>query len=549
MSDSNDQRPPYPGGIPSQQAPVQPGAQQPTDAQPAAAQDNGWYAAAQARAQARAAGDAARPNTAQPGAPAQPGATAQAAPQAAHAAAQQPLGATQRQAYVPPVPPQAPGVPGAGAPELERPKRRHPAVKAALLGLLGGVVGAGALVAALHFAGVIGNNTTITTSGGGSSQSITINPSDDSTTLASAVAAKALPSVVSINVTTSDAEGVGSGVTLDTDGNILTNYHVVEGAQTISVSAGGNSYDATVVGTDESSDLAVIKIDPGSNKLTPIEVGDSSSLQVGDWVMSIGSPFGLEQSVSTGIVSSLYRSTMLQGSSGNTIYTNLIQTDAAINPGNSGGALVNERGQLVGINSIIESASGSSSGVGFAIPGNYAVEVAKTIISGQTVKHAYLGGSFQTVTAQNARRNNLSVNQGAYVAEVTSGSPADQAGIKQGDIITAIDDQEITSSDGVVLAVRSHNVGDTVQVKLMRGSQEMTVSVTLGSDEALQSQQDDQSSSQGSLLERHLKQYGYGNGSGSDSGSGPTGRGGSLGGSSYDDSSTGSASTSAEAAA
>ena len=577
MSDSNDQRPPYPGGIPSQQAPVQPGAQQaaaargagtaqgagayqagaaqqpgaqqPTAAQPFAAQDNGWYAAAQARAQARAAGDAARPNAAQPGAPAQPGATAQAAPQSAHATAQQPLGATQRQAYVPPVPPQAPGVPGAGAPEPERPKRRHPAVKAALLGLLGGVVGAGALVAALHFAGVIGNNTTITTSGGGSSQSITINPSGDSTTLASAVAAKALPSVVSINVTTSDAEGVGSGVTLDTDGNILTNYHVVEGAQTISVSAGGNSYDATVVGTDESSDLAVIKIDPGSNKLTPIEVGDSSSLQVGDWVMSIGSPFGLEQSVSTGIVSSLYRSTMLQGSSGNTIYTNLIQTDAAINPGNSGGALVNERGQLVGINSIIESASGSSSGVGFAIPGNYAVEVAKTIISGQTVKHAYLGGSFQTVTAQNARRNNLSVNQGAYVAEVTSGSPADQAGIKQGDIITAIDDQEITSSDGVVLAVRSHNVGDTVQVKLMRGSQEMTVSVTLGSDEALQSQQDDRSSSQGSLLERHLKQYGYGNGSGSDSGSGSTGRGGSLGGSSYDDSSTGSASTSAEAAA
>ena len=556
MSDNNDQRPPYPGGIPSQQAPVQPAAQQPSAAQPAAAKDNSWYAAAQARAQARAAGDAVRPNVAQPGAPTQPGApvqpgaSVQAAPQSAHAATQQSLGATQRQAYVPPVPPQAPGVPGpgAGAPEPERPKRRHPAVKAALLGLLGGVVGAGALVAALHFAGVIGNNTTITTSGG-SSQSITINPSDDSTKLASAVAAKALPSVVSINVTTGDGEGVGSGVTLDADGNILTNYHVVEGAQTISVSADGNSYDATVVGTDESSDLAVIKIDPGSNKLTPIEVGDSSSLQVGDWVMSIGSPFGLEQSVSTGIVSSLYRSTMLQGSSGNTIYTNLIQTDAAINPGNSGGALVNERGQLVGINSIIESASGSSSGVGFAIPGNYAVEVAKTIISGQTVKHAYLGGSFQTVTAQNARRNNLPVNQGAFVAEVTSGSPAEQAGIKQGDIITAIDGQEITSSDGVVLAVRSHNVGDTVQVKLMRGSQEMTVSVTLGSDEALQSQQDDQSSSQGSLLERYLNQYGYGNGSGSDSGSGSTGRGGSLGGSSYDDPSTDSASTSTEAAA
>ena len=585
MSDINDQRPPYPGGASDQQGPVPPTTQpgvagQQSPAQPApqpgvsgqqaqgqtaarpagSAQDNSWYAAAQARAQAREEGQgasqfgatAAAQHASQHGAASTAQHAAASAGQNAAASAAQ---ATQRQArpvppttqpgqtaqqpaqqraYVPPVPPQGPGVPGAPAPQPEKPKRRHPAVRAALCGLLGGLVGAGALVAALHFAGVIGNSTTITTNGG-SSQSITINPADDSTTLANAVAAKTLSSVVSINVTTSDAEGVGSGVILDTDGNILTNYHVVDGAQTISVSANGNSYDATVVGSDESSDLAVIKIDPGSDTLTPIEVGDSSSLQVGDWVMSIGSPFGLEQSVSTGIVSSLYRSTMLQGTTGNTIYTNLIQTDAAINPGNSGGALVNDEGKLVGINSIIESASGSSSGVGFAIPGNYAVQVAKKIISGETVTHAYLGGSFQTVTAQNARRNNLSVNQGAYVAEVTSGSPADQAGIKQGDIITAIDDQEITSSDGVVLAVRSHNVGDTVQVKLMRGSQEMTVSVTLGSDEALQSQQDDQSSSQGSLLEQYLNQYGYGNGGSGSNGSSGTGRGGSLGGSSYDE--------------
>ena len=432
-------------------------------------------------------------------------------------------------------------------PDKGKEKHGHPALKAGLVGLAGGIVGAGALVGVLVSAGVVGN-TTVTTSGSGSTQSITINPADEDTTQANAVAAKSLPSVVSINVTTSDGQGVGSGVVLDTDGNILTNYHVIDGAQSISVSVNGNSYDGTVVGSDESSDLAVVKIDPGSDTLTPIEVGDSSSLQVGDWVMSIGSPFGLEQSVSTGIVSSLYRSTMLQGSTGNTIYTNLIQTDAAINPGNSGGALVDDEGKLVGINSIIESESGSSSGVGFAIPGNYAVEVAQKLIKGETVTHAYLGGSFQTVTAQNARRNNLSVNQGAYVAEVTSGSPADQAGIKQGDIITAIDDEEITSSDGVVLAVRSHNVGDTVTVKLMRGSQEMSVQVTLGSDEELQKQQSDQSSSQGSLLEQYLNQFGYGNGSGSGSGSGTgdgygSGRGGSYGGSSYGTNSSGTSSS------
>ena len=516
MSDNNDQRPPYPGGIPSQQAPVQPDARQPTAAQPAAAKDNSWYAAAQARAQARAAGDATRPNVVQPGVPAQPGATVQDAPRAAHAATRQPLGATQRQAHVPPVPPQAPGVPGpgAGAPELERPKRRHPAVKAALLGLLGGVVGAGALVAALHFAGVIGNNTTITTSGGGSSQSITINPSDDSTTLASAVAAKALPSVVSINVTTGDGEGVGSGVTLDADGNILTNYHVVEGAQTISVSAGGNSYDATVVGTDESSDLAVIKIDPGSNTLTPIEVGDSSALQVGDWVMSVGSPFGLEQSVSQGIVSALTRNELMQSSTGNTLYTNLIQVDAAINPGNSGGALVNDRGQLVGICTLYSSDTESFAGIGFAIPGNYAVDVAQKIVSGEQVTHAYIGLSMQTVNAQNAKANKLSVSQGAYVAEVTSGSPADEAGIQKGDIIVGIGGTQITSADGAILAVRSHSIGETVQVTVMRGNDQKTFDVTLGSDEELQRQQEEANSQPVSDINSYTN--GNGNGSGQD---------------------------------
>ncbi len=414
-----------------------------------------------------------------------------------------------------PVPPQGPRPQASQSQQPKRPKKPHPGLRSLLFGLLGGVIGSVAVVAVLVVGGFVAMPSSATSGKTGStgttssSQTVTVNSGDSTdTTLANAVAQKALPSVVSINVTTSDGEGVGSGVVLDTDGNIVTNYHVIEGAQSISVSTGDASYDATVVGSDESSDLAVIKIDAGDAALTPIEVGDSSTLQVGDWVMSLGSPFGLEQSVSTGIVSSLYRSTMLQNTSGNTIYTNLIQTDATINPGNSGGALVDDEGKLVGINSLIESYSGSSSGVGFAIPGNYAVEVAQKLIAGQTVTHAYIGGSFQTVTANNARSNSLSVNQGAYVAELADDGPAAQAGIQKGDVITALDDEEITSSDALVLAVRSHSVGDTVTVTLMRGSKQMQVQVTLGSDEALQQQQDSDSSSQGSLLEQYLEQYG-----------------------------------------
>lgn len=422
-----------------------------------------------------------------------------------------------------PVPPQGPRPQASQSQQPRRPKKPHPGLRSLLFGLLGGVIGAVAVVAALVVGGFVAMPSSATSGKAGStgtassSQTVTVNSGDSTdTTLANAVAQKALPSVVSINVTTSDGEGVGSGVVLDTDGNIVTNYHVIEGAQSISVSTGDASYDATVVGSDESSDLAVIKIDAGDAALTPIEVGDSSTLQVGDWVMSLGSPFGLEQSVSTGIVSSLYRSTMLQNTSGNTIYTNLIQTDATINPGNSGGALVDDEGKLVGINSLIESYSGSSSGVGFAIPGNYAVEVAQKLIAGQTVTHAYIGGSFQTVTANNARSNSLSVNQGAYVAELADDGPAAQAGIQKGDVITALDDEEITSSDALVLAVRSHSVGDTVTVTLMRGSKQMQVQVTLGSDEALQQQQDSDSSSQGSLLEQYLEQYGQQHGGSED---------------------------------
>lgn len=392
----------------------------------------------------------------------------------------------------------------------KRPKKGHGGGKRFLLGLLGGLAGAAILVAILLFTGVIGKSAATTSSSGTSTgQSITINSSDEDASTATAVASKCLSSVVSITVETSDGEALGSGVIYDTDGDIITNYHVIDGATSITVDINGTTYDASVVGSDSSSDIAVVKAELNGASVTPIEVGDSDDLVVGDWVMTIGSPFGLDQSVSTGIVSALYRSTVLSSSSGNTVYSNLIQIDAAINQGNSGGALVNNKGQLVGINTLLESTSGDFSGIGFSIPGNYAVSIAKKIIAGETVTHAYIGLSMLTVNSQNAKSNNLSVNSGAYVAEVTSGGPADKAGIKQGDIITKIDDTTITSADGMIIAVRSHEEGDVVTVTFNRNGTEQSVQVTLGNDEQLQEEQQQQEKQQNSLLE----EFGYGNNS------------------------------------
>ena len=379
--------------------------------------------------------------------------------------------------------------------------KRNGVAKSIVAGALSGLVATLAVVLVLFLTGVIGGPSASTgsavSSGGSSSSNGTINitSSDTSASTAEAVAAKAMPSVVSVNVTTDSGQGLGSGVILDTDGDIITNYHVIDGATSVSVTIDGKSYEASVVGSDSSSDLAVIKADLNGDSVTPIEVGDSSQLNVGSWVMTIGSPFGLDQSVSEGIVSALYRNELLQSSSGDTIYTNLIQVDAAINPGNSGGALVNDQGQLVGISTLYSSSTESFAGIGFAIPGNYAVQIANKIISGQEVTHAYIGLSMQTVNAQNARSNGLSVNQGAYVAEVVSGSPADEAGIEKGDIIVAMDGEEITSADGMVLAVRSHDIGDTVTVTVVRGNETKDLTVTLGSDETLRAQREQENSS------------------------------------------------------
>ena len=371
---------------------------------------------------------------------------------------------------------------------------RKTGVKIFLLGFLGAVV---ACALAFGVYSALGkNSSSVTLGSNGSGTNITV--MGDDATLAEAVAQKALPSVVNINVYTasqSQAQGfmrssstqeytqssLGSGVILSDDGYILTNYHVIEGADKLQVVASGGEYEAKVVGTDPSSDLAVIKIE--ASGLPAVEIGSSSDLVTGEWVMAVGSPFGLEQSVSTGIVSAVSRSSSsLYSSESEAIYTNMIQTDAAINPGNSGGALVDKNGKLIGINTLIASTSGSSSGVGFAIPVDYAMKIAEQIIAGQTPSHAQLGVSLTTVNSSVAARYNLPVSEGAYVTRVTSNSGASKAGIAEGDIITKVGDSKVTSASDLIIAVRSHNPGDTVSVTFNRSGSEQTVDVVLGTD-------------------------------------------------------------------
>ena len=381
-------------------------------------------------------------------------------------------------------------------------------------GVVGGAVAGAAVSAALvgalavpmFFSAQAAKGTTTQTT---PASTLNITTASDDATVSEAVATKCLPSVVSINVTTAEGSGIGSGVVLDTEGHIITNWHVAGDATKMTVTIEGQTYDATLIGGDASSDIAVIQADLNGAIVTPIEVGDSSSLVVGDWVMTLGSPLGLDQSVSTGIVSALYRNQLMADNSGNTLYTNLIQVDAAINGGNSGGALVNDQGQLVGINSLLADASGggSFSGIGFAIPGNYAVDIANKVINGEPVTHAYIGLSCATVNAQSAQQNGLSASQGAYVAELAQNGPAQVAGIQVGDIVTKVGDHDVASADDLLLAVRSYSVGDKVEVIFVRNGTEQSAMVTLGSDEALQAAQQEEQAKQEELERQQLEEY------------------------------------------
>jgi S1-C subfamily serine protease len=275
---------------------------------------------------------------------------------------------------------------------------------------------------------------------------------------------------------------------------VLTNNHVVTRAQSITVKLGSSNktYDAKVEGTDPATDLALLKIDAPSSELHPLALGDSANAQVGDPVVAIGNPFGLDQTATTGIISALQR--QIQAPNGFSI-SNVLQTDASINPGNSGGPLINAAGQVIGITSQIETGGGEGSvGIGFAIPSNTARQVVSQLEQNGTVEHAYLGISGTTITPQVADALNLPVSSGVLVEQAVNGGPADKAGIRGGstaatiegsslrlggDIITEINGHKIASMDQLVNIVNGAKPGDTLAMTVRRGAETKSVTVTL----------------------------------------------------------------------
>ncbi len=271
--------------------------------------------------------------------------------------------------------------------------------------------------------------------------------------------------------------GTGSGVIVDPEGYILTNHHVIRGASTIRVKTfDGRTYTPEVIGVDPETDLAVIKISR-SEPFPYARMGDSHKLRVGDWVLAIGSPFGLEQTVTAGIISAKDRVTDGE----NAPFQRFLQTDAAINPGNSGGPLVNLKGEVVGINTQISTSTGYFNGVGFALPSALAVEVYNHLVRRGRVARGYLGVYVKPVTPPIARMNGLKEPQGALIESVTDPeSPAAQAGLQTGDIIVEIDGEPIRDSRDLTRRVASLEVGRTVRVKYIRDGREYVTSVKLG---------------------------------------------------------------------
>ncbi len=267
---------------------------------------------------------------------------------------------------------------------------------------------------------------------------------------------------------------LGSGFIISQDGYIVTNEHVVGDSDTITVRLSDeDEFEAKVIGTDDKTDLALIKIE-SKEPLQSVPLGSSSNLQIGDWVMAIGNPFGLEQTVTAGIVSAKGRVI------GAGPYDDFIQTDASINPGNSGGPLLNLQGEVVGINSAIFSQGGGNIGIGFAIPIDMAKSIIDQLKDTGKVTRGWLGVAIQTVTAELAKSFDLEEPIGALVAEVTEGGPAEQAGIKRGDIITHFKGEQILKSHDLPAMVARTPVGEEVKVRILREGKDQTIAVALG---------------------------------------------------------------------
>jgi putative serine protease PepD len=283
----------------------------------------------------------------------------------------------------------------------------------------------------------------------------------------------------------------GSGFVYDDEGHIVTNQHVVDGAESVSVQLwNGDSYEATVVGSDPSTDLAVLEIDAPASVLEPLTLGDSGELAVGDGVVAIGSPLGLEETVTTGIVSALHR--QMEAPNGFTI-NDSIQTDAAINHGNSGGPLLNLQGEVIGVNAQIASDSGGNDGIGFAIPSATVASIVSQLLGDGAVEHAYLGVSVAAISDSVASA--LDLVEGVEVAEVRAGSPAADAGFQAatgsqtvngqdvptgGDVIIAVDGKAVSSAEDLQTAIDAHQPGDTVSITYVRDGESRTADVELG---------------------------------------------------------------------
>ena len=273
--------------------------------------------------------------------------------------------------------------------------------------------------------------------------------------------------------------GMGSGIVIDKDGRVLTNFHVVDGTDEVKVKfADGATFDASIVGTDPRSDLAVLKIKgqvPAD--LTPATLGDSESLRVGEWVLAVGAPFNFTQTVTAGIISAKGR-TRIDNNSDK--YEDFLQTDAAINPGNSGGPLVNLRGDVIGINTAIISASGQNAGVGFAIPINMAQRIVRQLVKSGKVTRGYLGVVIQDLTPGLAEQFKIIGTKGAVVNQVTKDAPADKAGLKLGDIITHLNGQPVDDTGQLRNRVAGTDPGTKAELTIVRDGKTRTLPVTVG---------------------------------------------------------------------
>jgi putative serine protease PepD len=366
------------------------------------------------------------------------------------------------------------------APEPRKPRGRRLIAVGALTAVLGGLAGGG-LVAALDR-----NDPTVT--GGITVQNSSAPTAANQSGTAEAAAATAMKSVVTLSVRGQQESGTGSGVVIRSDGYILTNQHVTavadDGGSITVAFSDGRTASAKLVGADKATDLAVVKVN--LTGLTAATFADSGALKVGQTVVAVGSPLGLNGTVTEGIVSALHRPT--SGASDNSAVIDAIQTDAAINPGNSGGALVDLAGRVVGINQSIATAGSNSGpfgqqgeagniGIGFAIPSDTAVRISQQLISTGKATHAQLGVETQTATSDDQQ-----TAIGATIASVTPGSAADKAGIKAGDVVTKVDDRVIGQSEDLAATIRSYAPGTKVTLTVKRGNDTRTVSVTLGSD-------------------------------------------------------------------